>query len=103
VITTPRRDKIPVRVVKEEEPLQHRLIRRISRVPGHTPRVAHPSAIWSARAINTRHIPPASLALGLAPDFRPLVLTGQARARSKLKSERARIPVTIIDECEAPH
>jgi len=33
VITTPRRDKIPVRIVKEEEPLQHRLIRRISRVP----------------------------------------------------------------------
>jgi len=32
-----------------------------------------------------------------------LVLTGQARARSKLKSERARIPVTIIRECEAPH
>jgi hypothetical protein len=34
VITTPRRDKIPVRVVKEEEPFQHRLIRRIRRVPG---------------------------------------------------------------------
>jgi hypothetical protein len=28
VITTPRRDKIPVRVVKEEEPLQHRLINK---------------------------------------------------------------------------
>src|SRR5271166_4734579 len=78
MITTPRRDKIPVRVVKEEEPLQHRLIRRIRRVPGHTSRVAHPSGIWPARAINIRHIPPASLALGSAPDFRPLVLTGQA-------------------------
>jgi hypothetical protein len=33
VITTPLRHKIPVRVVEEEEPLQHRLIRRPSRVP----------------------------------------------------------------------
>ncbi len=33
VITTPLRDKIPVRVVEEEEPLQHPLIRRLSRVP----------------------------------------------------------------------
>ena len=32
VITTPLRDQLPVRVVQEEEPLQHRLIRR-SRVP----------------------------------------------------------------------
>jgi hypothetical protein len=33
VITTPLRDKIPVRVVEEEEPLQHRLIQRPGRVP----------------------------------------------------------------------
>jgi hypothetical protein len=33
VITTPLRDKIPVRVVEKEEPLQHRLIQRPGRVP----------------------------------------------------------------------
>lgn len=33
VITTPLPDKIPVRVVEEEEPLQHRLIQRPGRVP----------------------------------------------------------------------
>jgi hypothetical protein len=33
VVVTPLRDKIPVRVVEEEEPLQHRLIWRPGRVP----------------------------------------------------------------------
>ena len=70
VITTPLRDKIPG---------PRRRGRRTAPVPpdpearprtGHTPRVAHPSRIWSARAINVRHIHP------LAPDFRPLVLMG---------------------------
>ena len=63
VTGTPLRDKIPVRVVKEEEPLQHRLIRRPSRVPAICPicrEPAHPSGIWSARSINVGHIHPAS-------------------------------------------
>jgi hypothetical protein len=33
VVVTPLRDKIPVRVVEEEEPLRHRLIWRPGRVP----------------------------------------------------------------------
>jgi hypothetical protein len=76
VITTPLRDKIPVRVVEEKEPLQHRLIQGARPRTGHTLQVAHPSGIWSARAINVRNIHP------LAPDFRPLVLMGRDEVAS---------------------
>ena len=50
---------------------QARLLTRLVR------RVADPSGIWPVRASTIRHIPPASLALGLAPDIRPLILVGR--------------------------
>jgi hypothetical protein len=74
-----------------QDPGPHRQGRRTAPAPpdpedqprtGHMP-PAHPSGIWPARAITIRHIPPASLALGLKPGFRPLVLTGRPPFRGR--------------------
>ncbi len=67
----------------------------------------HPPADQASQARRVRLSSQAGLpdpgTVALHPEQHQDASEMRPRARSKLKSERVRIPVTIIYECEAPH